>query len=68
MPNTLEVSDDIAGTEVDLYLSIRSIGVLMQSILLLIEITGDQELFEIYETLYSVIEPYGSVKELSDED
>lgn len=59
--NVLVINDDLADIDVDMTFSIREIGYLIQCLLMVVEITGDSELIDVYEKMYHYLEPYGEV-------
>lgn len=66
MMEVLRVEDD--DTEVSVYLQIRSIGLILKSLNVMLDLTGDPELLSIYEALYEQYEQYGVVVDVESED
>jgi hypothetical protein len=52
---------------VEVELTIGDIATIMNTIVIIMEITGDPDLFEIYEKLFFAASPYGSLEEDEDE-
>lgn len=64
----LAIDTDLLDHEIEFRLPLRDLVYLINITNLYIEMTGDQELLDLYEQLYQNLEPYGSVTSEDDED